>query len=188
MFYDKTTRTARCSIAPVPGARRASLGELSVWLAALLIVLLPTVAWLAPEVTLGQRLLGLPSAAHALPPELALRAWAVLMAPVLVLEVAVLRVALFLRRVRHGGGLSHASAACIRQLGLALVASLALVPAARLIVAHSLDEAARAGLASGAMLPGTLVLSLGAAGVCLLALARELARAAEIAEDNARIV
>lgn len=164
------------------------IGLWAVCLFAVLLFALPTMAWLLPE-TGGAFIawLGFSNPGLSLPFSQAIKAWAVIMVPVAIVEYGVLSVALFLRRVRRGEGLTLAAAQCISRLGVSLLVASATIPLCRLWLAWFLsDQTSRTG--GAAVMPGVLLLAVATSGICLVSLSRVLRRAVAIAEDNARII
>lgn len=163
--------------------------EAAIWLAVLLVVVIPTLNWLVPGLWRGP----VAQAAGLAGPEsatqgAALAGWALAMVPLGILAYGLAQVAVFLRRVRNGKSFTREAADCIWRLGLALLVAAVLLPVARVLAVKLLDVRPSGQAAGGLLAPGALIFALAAVGLGMLVVAKVLRRAVALAEENSRFV
>jgi len=173
-------------------ARRA---RVCIWLAVLLLLALPTLTWLSPELlspVLESRR-GLANAARDLSPFLRAVGWLVTLPPFLVAAWGLAQFLAFCRLAEEGRVFTAAVAQAIRRMGAALIAASVLLPLSRVALRATGVVEASGVLGGGpALLGGAAPLLPIAVGVALgcvfLALGAVMTEAVRLSEENERFV
>ncbi len=171
-------------------ARRA---RICVWAAVLLLLAVPTVAWLLPEASSlllgGQRATQV--AARELPPLLRLGGWLLSLPPFLATAWGLGQFLAFCRQAEEGRVFTAAVAKAIRRMGGALIAASVLLPVSRagLRASGILGAESVGGIAlTGGLLPVLPVVVGLTLGLVFLALGTVLTEAVRLSEENERFV
>lgn len=164
-----------------------------VWVAALLLLAVPTVAWLAPEASSpllgGQR--AVQAAARELTPLLRLAGWSLSLPPFLVTAWGLGQFLAFCRQAEKGRVFTVVVATAIRRMGGALVAASVLLPVSRAALLGSgiLGTESIGGVAlPGGLVPVLPVMIGVTLGLVFLALGAVMTEAVRLSEENERFV
>jgi hypothetical protein len=156
-----------------------------VWLSIALVLLLPTLNWLLPDLPGGPAL-----ARHAsLAGSERLFAWAIAMPPYLVAAIGLAQLALFCQRLRARGAFTREAAVALSRLGWSLMAAALLLPLSRFALGAYLAPLAEA--AGRPMVGVLLLLAIGLGflfGLVFVVFAAVLREATTLAEENASFV
>lgn len=156
-----------------------------VWLGIVLLVILPALPWLDPDV--GRRW---PQSAEW-PAGDRLIAWAISAAPMLVIAVGLGQLLAFCRRVREGRLFTEAAVGPLRRFGWTIIAASLFFPVSRIALWSFAGVAPGAAALWGRFVFGQLLLTTGVGlviGLALLVFAAILREASGIAEENASFI